>query len=116
MQDAISTKSKGGPVRFSPMRPYKVLAMFMYTENPFIVRFGHGYMQVRLRGFASLYSMNHLRLKKDIQFLADHGFISNLLFTRGRVLFHLEKPLWNERNQYSSAIQDLVERTKASPM
>ena len=95
------------------MRPYKVLTLLLYADNRHIERFGFGYTRIRLVGFANQYKMNYVRLRRDLQFLEAHGLINNLTILNGRAIFQMEKPLWNERNQYSSAIQDLQKRTKA---
>ena len=116
MQDATSGKPKGGQPKFSPMRPYKVLALLLYADNRHIERFGAGYTRIRILGFANEYSMNNMRLRRDLEFLAAHGLINHLTILNGKAIFQLEKPLWNEKNQYSNAIQDLQKRTKVSPM
>lgn len=116
MQDAISEKRRGGQPKFSPMRPFKVLTLLLYAENNYIERFGTGYTRIRVFGFATLYKMNKLRLRKDLEFLEARGLINNLTILNGKAIFQVEKPLWNEKSHYSNAIQDLQTRKSLSPM
>ena len=94
------------------LRHYRVLFLLLYGNFDFFERFGEGYMRVNLVTACRALGMNHARFYEDLQRLQSRGAINQLTRIRGNVLFQIEEPLWNVKNRYSSAIQD-IQRRKA---
>lgn len=97
-------------------RCYRVLMLLLYTENPYLERFGQGFTRVHLLNFATYYSMNRQRLLDDLRVLEKQGILHQLTLVKGKVLFQLEKPLWNEKSQYSNAIASLQRKKPNNQM
>lgn len=97
-------------------RCYRVLALLLFSDNPHVDRFGLGYTRVHLLKFVNYHGMSRTRFLADLRVLEKEGMVHHVTLVRGRVLFQLEKPLWNERNQHSNAILALQKASKLGPM
>ncbi len=113
---ATLKRCKRGVRKGLHFRCYKVLMLLLFTENPHLERFGQGFTRLHLLNFATYYSMNRQRLLDDLRLLEKQGIIHQLTLVRGKVLFQLEKPLWNEKSQYSNAIASLQRKTPNNRM
>lgn len=113
---ATLERSKRGLRKNLHFRCYKVLAILLYSNNPHVDRFGMGYVRVHLHKFVNYYGMSRTRFLDDLRILEKEGMVHHVTPVRGRVLFQLEKPLWNEKNQHSSAILALQKTSKTGPM
>lgn len=107
---AVTSARKRPRLGTVKLRHYKVLFILLYGNYDFFERFGEGYMRINIVTACRALGMNHARFYEDLQMLQQRGAINQLTRIRGTVLFQIEEPLWNERNRYSSAIQDIQTR------
>lgn len=113
---ATLERSRRGLRKDQHFRCFRVLTLLLYSHNIYLERFGLGYVRISLIGFANYHSMNRYRLLEDFKLLEKMGLVNHVTLYRGKVLFQVEKPLWNEKSQHSNAIQDLQKSKGQTPM
>lgn len=107
---AVTSARKRPRLGTVKLRHYKVLFILLYGNYDFFERFGEGYMRINIVTACRALGMNHARFYQDLVMLQERGAINQLTRIQGNVLFQLEEPLWNVKNRYSSAIQDIQTR------